>query len=87
MQSSPGSATGLWRMSPSITCGSHTHSQISFARDHRPLTDATLAGMLLHFPLMRLKVVAAIHFEAVRQMLKEIPRHPHAPKALYAPAD
>ena len=35
--------------------------------------------MLLAYPLMTLKVVAAIHFEAVRLMLKGIRRHPHSP--------
>jgi DUF1365 family protein len=29
---------------------------------------------------MTVKVVAAIHFEAVRLMLKGIRRHPHTPK-------
>jgi hypothetical protein len=33
--------------------------------------------MLLAYPLMTLKVVAAIHFEAVRLMLKGVRRHPH----------
>ena len=43
--------------------------------------------MLLRYPLMTLKVVAAIHFEAVRLMLKGVRRHPHAPKAVYSPAE
>jgi DUF1365 family protein len=36
---------------------------------------------------MTLKVVAAIHFEALRLMLKGIRRHPHQPKNLYASAE
>ena len=52
----------------------------SFAGTRRPLTDRALARMLLRYPIMTLKVVAAIHFEAVRLMLKGIKRHPHAPK-------
>jgi len=59
----------------------------SFAGERRALTDGALARMLLRYPLMTLKVVAAIHFEAVRLMLKGVRRHPHAPKALYAPAE
>ncbi|HET7085302.1 MAG TPA: DUF1365 domain-containing protein [Rhizomicrobium sp.] len=59
----------------------------SFAGARRPLTDGALARMLLRYPLMTLKVVAAIHFEAVRLMLKGVRRHPHAPKAVYTLAE
>jgi DUF1365 family protein len=59
----------------------------SFAGARRALRDRVLAKMLLRYPLMTLKVVAAIHFEAVRLMLKGVRRHPHRPKALYAPAE
>jgi DUF1365 family protein len=59
----------------------------SFAGERRPFTDAWLARLLLRYPLMTLKVVAAIHFEAVRLMFKGVRRHPHAPKALYAPVE
>ncbi len=59
----------------------------SFAGRARALTDAALARMLLRYPLMTLKVVAAIHFEAVRLMFKGVHRHPHAPKAVYVPAE
>jgi DUF1365 family protein len=59
----------------------------SFAGARRALTDRTLARMLLRYPLMTLKVVFAIHFEAVRLMLKGVRRHPHAPKAVYFPAE
>jgi DUF1365 family protein len=51
----------------------------SFAGERRALTDGTLLRMALRYPLMTLKVVAAIHFEAVRLMLKGIRRQPHAP--------
>jgi len=59
----------------------------SFAGRRRAFTDGALARMLLRYPLMTLKVVAAIHFEAVRLMVKGVRRHPHTPKALYAPAE
>lgn len=55
----------------------------SFAGKRRALTDQSLMAMLLRYPLMTVKVVLAIHFEAVRLMLKGIKRHPHAPKATY----
>ena len=50
-----------------------------FTGKRRDLTDRSLLAMLLAYPLMTLKVVVAIHFEAVRLMLKGIRRHPHAP--------
>ena len=59
----------------------------SFAGARKALSDRALVGMALRYPLMTLKVVAAIHFEAVRLMLKGIRRHPHAPKAVYSPAE
>ena len=58
----------------------------SFAGERRPLCDGVLARLLLRYPLMTLKVVTAIHFEAVRLMLKGVRRHPHAPKPAYAEA-
>lgn len=55
----------------------------SFAGRRRALSDGALLAMLLRYPLMTLKVVAAIHFEAVRLMLKGVKRHGHIPKAAY----
>lgn len=55
----------------------------SFAGVRRSLSDRALLAMLLRYPLMTLKVVLAIHFEAVRLMRKGVKRHPHAPKADY----
>ena len=44
------------------------------------LTDANLRHVLMRHPLMTVKVIAAIHFEALRLWLKRIPvvRHPPA---------
>jgi len=42
----------------------------SFAGSRHPLTDVRLAWLLATFPLMTLKVVAAIHFEALKLWLK-----------------
>ena len=55
----------------------------SFAGTRKKLTDGALAAMLIRYPLMTLKVVLAIHFEAVRLMLKGVRRHPHVAKAAY----
>lgn len=56
----------------------------TFSGKRKPLSDASLAGLLLRHPLMTLKVIAAIHFEAMRLMLKGLNRHGHvsAPSAL-----
>jgi DUF1365 family protein len=56
----------------------------SFAGTRRALSDGALLALLLTYPLMTLKVVAAIHYEAVRLMLKGVRRHPHTPKGLPA---
>jgi uncharacterized protein len=50
----------------------------TFSGKRKPLTDASLFLMLLRHPLMTLKIIAAIHFEAVRLMWKGVPRHAHA---------
>lgn len=56
----------------------------SFAGERRPITDKLLFQMLFTYPLMTLKVIVAIHYEAVRLMLKGVRRHPHQNQALYA---
>ncbi len=58
----------------------------SFAGRRRALSDRALAGMFFTYPLMTLKVVFAIHFEAVRLMLKGIRRHAHTPTPPLAPS-
>lgn len=49
----------------------------SFTGKRRALTDGALLTALLRYPLMTLKVVAAIHIEAVRLMRKGVARQPH----------
>jgi uncharacterized protein len=53
-----------------------------FRGDARPLTDAVLGRLLWSLPLQSFKVVAAIHFEAVKLWLKGVPHTWHLkPKA------
>ena len=49
----------------------------AFSGRRKPFDDASLAVLLLRHPLMTLKVITAIHFEAVRLMLKGVRRHRH----------
>jgi hypothetical protein len=42
----------------------------------RPLTDASLARLLVEMPLMPAKIVAAIHWEALRLWLRGAKFHP-----------
>ncbi len=53
----------------------------AFCGRHRDLTDAALARMALRYPLMTFKVLAGIHWEALRLWLKGIPYFPHAKPA------
>jgi hypothetical protein len=51
----------------------------------RPLNSKQLAGVLTRFPLMTLKVVAAIYFEALRLWLKRTPLFDHSETPKEAP--
>ena len=53
----------------------------TFTGERIPLSDASLASMMLRHPLMTLKVFAAIHFEALRLMWKGVQRHAHSAAA------
>lgn len=69
------------------------------AREGRKVFDATLvlqrqeinsrslAGVLLNFPLMTVKVVAAIHWQALKLWLKSVPVHDHPGKQVAASED
>ena len=55
------------------------HGAVLNARSNgkrRPLTDAALLRVFLTHPLLTLKVVAAIHWEALRLWLKRVPLQP-----------
>ncbi len=49
-----------------------------FTGRRRHLNDRSLLRVFLRYPLMTLKVVVAIHFEALRLMRKGVARHPHS---------
>lgn len=53
----------------------------SFSGQRRALTDRALLAMLLAYPLMTVKVIVAIHYEAVCLMLKGVRRHRHVARA------
>ena len=51
----------------------------SFKGDKRPFAGRTLMGSLLRFPFLTLKIVAGIHFEALRLWLKGLQIFTHQP--------
>jgi DUF1365 family protein len=53
----------------------------SFVGDRKPLTDARLLALLFRYPLMTLKVMGAIHWEALKLWRKGIRFRPHTPAA------
>jgi DUF1365 family protein len=50
----------------------------------RPFTARNLAGVLIRYPLMTMKMIAAIYYQALRLWLKKVPFFPH-PDTLEAP--
>ncbi|HSC59822.1 MAG TPA: DUF1365 domain-containing protein [Rhizomicrobium sp.] len=52
----------------------------AFSGARQTLSDRNLALAVLRHPLMTLKIVAAIHFEAMRLWLKRVPSHAHIKK-------
>jgi uncharacterized protein len=57
------------------------HFDATLVLDRRRFNGTNLARVLWRFPLMTLKVVAAIHFEALRIFMKRNPVHDHPLKA------
>ena len=51
----------------------------SFAGVKIPLTDKTLMQTILNYPLMTIKVILGIHYEAIKLIIKRIPFFAHKP--------
>jgi DUF1365 family protein len=79
-----------WRFSPP---GEQLHVHMLNRRDgaevfdatlaltRRPISGRTLAAALAGFPLLTIKVVAMIHWQALRLWLKRTPFHVHPERA------
>jgi DUF1365 family protein len=55
-----------------------------FVGERRDVNDVALLKLALHYPLMTLKIIAAIHFEALRLWLKGIPLKRREPAPDYS---
>jgi len=52
----------------------------SMSMRKRPITSFSLASVLLRFPLMTVKIISAIHWEALRLWIKRVPFYVHPGK-------
>ncbi len=52
----------------------------TLSMQHRAITPAALAWVLISYPLMTLKIMAAIHWQALRLWLKKCPVYDHPDK-------
>ncbi len=48
--------------------------------DRKPISSYSLAGVLVRYPFMTVKIVLAIYFQALQLWLKKTPLHPHPDK-------
>ena len=52
----------------------------TMALERKPVSARSLASVLLRFPLMTVKVIVGIHWEAMRLWVKRVPFHEHPAK-------
>ena len=55
--------------------------------ERMPLTGPNLARVLLAFPFMTLRIITAIHWEALKLWLKRVPFHTHPKKLVHGGAN
>jgi DUF1365 family protein len=80
----PGHALGVhMALSPS---GGASVVDATLALKRVPIAGASLAGVLLRFPLMTMQVAVAIHWQALRLWLKRVPIFDHPTQGRAAPA-
>jgi hypothetical protein len=52
----------------------------TLALQRKEITGASLAAVLLRYPLQTMRIIIAIHWQALRLWLKRVPLHPHPDK-------
>ncbi len=57
-----------------------TNFDATLSLRRQPLTSTSLASCVVMYPLVTAKVIAAIHWEALRLFVKGVPVHPHPGK-------
>ena len=72
--SPPGVRLGVFM---GVSCDGHRFFTAGMQLRRRPLTGTGLARVLVRFPLMTMKVVAAIYWQALRLWVKGVPFHTH----------